>query len=198
MAITLRRSAQVQLSPHQDKRGVDLGLTHSPPGRPNRGTSHRWHLWGNKMCLYRGCNESNSATTFANTIVAAVSVMALVGVAGISQPAAQEAKSSVAHVEVVSGRVVAFSRGSPFLLDALDTITDRTRLDLQEHSELHICHYATRQLVVLTGPAQASISADGVTAQNGNAINTSAGTCAAPQISRSQGGLVSRGVNFRQ
>lgn len=153
---------------------------------------------GNKMRLYRGCNESNSATTFANTIVAAVSVMALVGVAGISEPAAQEAKSSVAHVEVVSGRVVAFSRGSPFLLDALDTITDRTRLDLQEHSELHICHYATRQLVVLTGPAQASISADGVTAQNGNAINASAGTCAAPQISRSQGGLVSRGVNFRQ
>ena len=150
------------------------------------------------MRLYRRCNERNSTKTFADTIAAAVSIIVLVGVTGISQPAAQEAASSVAHVEVVSGRVVAFSRGSPSLLDALDTITDRTRLDLQEHSELRICHYGTRQLVILTGPAQASISADGVTAQNGNAIDTSEGTCAAPQISRFQGGLVSRGVNFRQ
>jgi hypothetical protein len=120
------------------------------------------------------------------------------GAAGISQSAAQDVAGDVAYVEGVSGRVVAFSRGRPVLLDALDIIIDRTRIDLQSHSELRICHYGTQQLVILKGPARASVSADGVTAENGNAINASAGICATPVASKFQGGLVSRGVPSRQ
>jgi hypothetical protein len=117
---------------------------------------------------------------------------------GLSQSAAQEAAGDVAYVEGVSGRVVAFARGRPVLLDALDTIIDRTRLDLQPHSELRICHYGTQRLVILNGPARASVSADGVTAENGNAVNSSAGICATPVASKFQGGLVLRGVPSRQ
>jgi hypothetical protein len=118
--------------------------------------------------------------------------------AGISQSAAQEVAGDVAYVEGVSGRVVAFSRGRPVLLDVLDTIIDRTRLDLQPQSELRICHYGTQRLVILKGPARASISADGVIAESGHAINAAAGICATPVASRFQGGLVSRGVPSRQ
>jgi hypothetical protein len=129
---------------------------------------------------------------------AVLSAIVFGAAAGISQSAAQEVASDVAHVEAVSGRVVAFARGRPVLLDALDIISDRTRIDLQSHSELRICHYGTQQLVILKGPARASISADGVTAENGNAINASAGICATPVASKFQGGLVSRGVPSRQ
>jgi hypothetical protein len=150
------------------------------------------------MLLYRRCNERKLATAFADMISRAVSIIVLVGATAISQPAAQEAASNVAYVEVVSGRVVAFSRGSPVLLNDFDTIADRTRLDLQAHSELRICHYGMRQIVTLTGPARASISADGVTAENGSAVRASAGRCAAPLVSKFQGGLVSRGISVRQ
>src|SRR5262245_37756199 len=44
---------------------------------------------------------------------------------------AQGNVAGVAYVEDVSGRVVAFSAGKPVLLDALDVVSDRTRLDLQ-------------------------------------------------------------------
>ena len=129
---------------------------------------------------------------------AVLSAVGLGAAAGISQSAAQEVAGDAAHVEAVSGRAVAFSRGRPVLLDALDIIIDRTRIDLQSHSELRICHYGTQQLVILKGPTRASISADGVTAENGNAINASAGICATPVASKFQGGLVSRGVPSRQ
>jgi hypothetical protein len=152
------------------------------------------------MRFHLGCNDSKAGLAYAGLKRAAVvlSVIGFSGAAGISQSAAQEVASDVAYVEGVSGRVVAVSRGRPVLLDALDIIIDRTRLDLQSHSELHICHYGTQRLVILKGPARASVSADGVTVENGNAINASAGFCATPVASKFQGGFVSRGVPSRQ
>jgi hypothetical protein len=42
------------------------------------------------------------------------------------------------------------------------------------------------------------ISADGVAAENGQAIEASTTTCAEPIVSKHQGGLVSRGVASKQ
>jgi hypothetical protein len=109
-------------------------------------------------------------------------------------PAAAQDDGDVAYVEGISGRVVALAEGKPTLLDALDVISDRTRLDLQANSELRICHYPTRQLLTLKGPLRASISRDGVTAENSKIAVASAGTCAAPVVSTFQGGVVSRGT----
>jgi hypothetical protein len=152
------------------------------------------------MRFHLRSNDSNSRLSLAN-LTRAAAVLSAIGfgaAAGLSQSAAQEAAGDVAYVEGVSGRVVALARGRPVLLDALDTIIDRTRLDLQPHSELRICHYGTQRLVILKGPARASVSADGVTAENGNAVNASAGICATPVASKFQGGLVLRGVPSRQ
>jgi hypothetical protein len=74
--------------------------------------------------------------------------------AGLSPVAAQEGRTDVAFVEAVSGRVVAFAAGKPVLLDALDVVSDRTRLDLQANSELRLCHYQTRRFVTVKGPAR--------------------------------------------
>ena len=51
--------------------------------------------------------------------------------AAFRQSAAQGAAADVAYVETVRGRVVASAQGGPTLLDALDIISDPTRLDLQ-------------------------------------------------------------------
>ena len=102
--------------------------------------------------------------------------------------------ADVAYVEDVSGRVVAFSAGKPTLLDALDVVSDRTRLDLQANSELRICHYQTRQFLTLKGPLRASISVDGVVVENAKTALAGAGSCAAPVVSTFQGGIVSRGT----
>ena len=96
----------------------------------------------------------------------------------------------------MSGRVVAFALGKPTLLEALDVISDQTRLDLQANSELRICHYPTRQLLALKGPLRASITRDGVTAENSKAV-VAAGSCVAPVLSTFQGGLVSRGTGVK-
>jgi hypothetical protein len=109
-------------------------------------------------------------------------------------PAAAQDDADVAYVEGISGRVVALAEGKPTLLDALDVISDRTRIDLLANSELRICHYPTRQLLTLKGPLRASISRDGVTAENSKTAVASAGTCAAPVVSTFQGGVVSRGT----
>ena len=109
-------------------------------------------------------------------------------------PASAQDDADVAYVEGISGRVVALAEGKPTLLDSLDVISDRTRLDLQANSELRICHYPTRQLLTLKGPLRASISRDGVTAENSKTAVASAGTCAAPVVSTFQGGVVSRGA----
>jgi hypothetical protein len=146
---------------------------------------------------YRGCSERTLAMASAGMIKAAVvlSTIGFGGGAGISQAAAQEVATDVAYVEAVSGRVIAFARGTPILLDALDIISDRTRLDLQANSELHICHYRTQQLLALKGPSRASISEAGVTAESGKAA--AAGTCASPVVSGSQAGLVTRGMESK-
>jgi hypothetical protein len=107
--------------------------------------------------------------------------------------AAREA-GEVAFVEDLSGRVVGFSQGKPFLLETLDTIRDRTQLDLLARSELRLCHYKMNQVLTLSGPLRASISRDGVTLENGKAAIVVAGSCSAPVTSKFRGGLVEQGV----
>jgi hypothetical protein len=94
----------------------------------------------------------------------------------------------------VNGRVVAFSGGTPGLVDTFDTVKDRTRLDLQPNSELQICHFATRRLYSLQGPSRAFISAGAVTIEAGKPLDPSKVPCAAPVVSKNQGGLLTRGV----
>jgi hypothetical protein len=143
---------------------------------------------------YRGSNEKVAMAAGMVRAAVVLSIVGLGGGAGISQAAAQEAAGAVAHVEAVSGRVVAFARGAPVLLDTLDSVGDRARLDLQANSELRLCHYSTGRLHMLRGPLRVAVSADGVTAENGKAVDRSAGSCAVPAVSKFQGGLVSRGL----
>jgi hypothetical protein len=110
-----------------------------------------------------------------------------------SVSAAQEA-AEVAFVENVSGRVVALAAAKPTLLDALDVVTDGTRLDLQPNSELRICHYQMRQYLTLRGPVRASVSRDGVVVESNKSAVTAAGSCTAPSDSSFQGGIVMRGL----
>jgi len=112
-----------------------------------------------------------------------------------ARAAATETPTDVAYVEEVRGRVVASSQGVPTLLDALDIISDRTRLDLQANSELRICHYRTQRLLALKGPLRAAISQDGVTAENGKV--SSEGSCATPLVSTFQGGIGSRNTGLK-
>lgn len=142
---------------------------------------------------YRRCGE-RAATVLGFT--AAVLLLPAIGVGAARAAGAQDA-AEVAYVEEVSGRVVAFANGKPTLLDALDVISDRTRLDLQANSELRLCHYPTLQLLTLKGPLRASISRDGVTAETGKAAGASTGSCVAPVVSTFQGGLVSRGTGVK-
>jgi hypothetical protein len=90
------------------------------------------------------------------------------GANAISASEAQETASDVAYVEAVTGNVVAAAQGKPVLLDVLDVIGDRTRLDLTANSELRLCHYQLRKLVSLKAAAT-SVSAAGVTIENGKA-----------------------------
>jgi hypothetical protein len=127
----------------------------------------------------------------------AVVVWSLIGLGGagtISASEAQETASDVAYVEAVTGNVVAAAQGKPVLLDVLDVIGDRTRLDLTANSELRLCHYQLRKLVSLKGPLRASVSAAGVTIENGKAVAPSAESCAVPVISTLQGGFVTRNI----
>jgi hypothetical protein len=143
---------------------------------------------------YRGCDDNTS--TLAEFMFAALLMPAIALGLGSSpaSAAAEDAANDVAYVAEVSGRVVASSQGKPTLLDALDIISDRTRLDLQANSELRICHYRSQQLLSLKGPLKASISRDGVTVEGSKAVAASAGPCAAPIVSSFQGGIVSRGL----
>jgi hypothetical protein len=93
---------------------------------------------------------------------------------------AQQAMADIAYVEAVNGHVVAFAQGKPILLNALDTISDRTRLDLQANSELRICHFPTRQFLTLKGPLKASVSRDGVTAENNKTTAAATGRASCP------------------
>jgi type II secretory pathway pseudopilin PulG len=143
---------------------------------------------------YRGCGE-NTSTLVAFMLAAVLLPAIALGLgSGPAFAAAEDAATDVAYVAEVSGRVVASSHGKPTLLDALDIISDRTRLDLQANSELRICHYRSQQLLSLKGPLRATISRDGVAVESDNAGATSAGSCAAPVVSTFQGGIVSRGL----
>jgi hypothetical protein len=139
----------------------------------------------------------NDKSPAAERLMRTALVFSAVGLSladGISSSAAQQT-AEVGYVEAVRGRVVASSRqGGPTVLDVLDIVSDRTRLDLPANTELRICHYQMRRLVVLTGPLRASITAAGVTGENGKTVNVSAETCGLPVVSTFQGGLVSRNI----
>src|SRR5215475_12449636 len=85
----------------------------------------------------------------AKFISATVLLSAIAAALGVGPLYAAQDANEVAIVENVSGHVVAFVAGKPALLEALDVVSDGTRLDLQANSELRICHYQTRQF--LTG-----------------------------------------------
>jgi hypothetical protein len=144
---------------------------------------------GHQVRQHRGYDKASTLLKFI-----AAALLVGVGLVGGSALAGLDAPTDVAHVEYLTGRVVAFSQGRPTLLDVLDTINDRTQLDLLANSELRICHYQTRQLLTLKGPLRASVSRDGVTVENGKAVITAAGSCATPTVSTFHGGLVARGA----
>lgn len=130
-------------------------------------------------------------------IKAAVVFVTLFG-ACLSPVAAQEARTDVAFVEAVSGRVVAFARGAPALVNTLDVISDRTRLDVQANSEVRLCHYQTRRFVTVRGPARVTASADSLIVEVGKAAEISQETCSVPKLSSFQGGFVARGVSYKK
>lgn len=135
-------------------------------------------------------------TTGLPRVLAAFAVIGL-GVAGeISHSAAQDGASDVAYVETVSGRVVAFAQRKPTLLDVLDLVSAGTALALPANSELQLCHYRLGKLLNLRGPLRASITASGLTTEDGKAVAASAELCAAPALSLLQGGVISRKVAF--
>jgi len=53
-------------------------------------------------------------------------------------------------------------------------------------------------VMTMRGPARITVSADGITVQAGNPVDVSPVTCAVVQASKSQGGLVARGVTFKK
>jgi hypothetical protein len=129
--------------------------------------------------------------------VVLLSAIGLSGVFGLSPSAAQEPAADVAYVASVSGRVVALVRGTPSLLDTADVISDLTRLDVLAKSELEVCHYGLQRFVTLSGPARVTFSSSSVTVESGRAAVVSKETCAMPQASNLQGGLVTRGVSVK-
>jgi hypothetical protein len=126
-----------------------------------------------------------------------LSAIGLSGFFGLSLAIAQEPAADVAYVASVSGRVVASVRGTPGLLDTATVISDRTRLDVLANSELQVCHYGLQRFVTMTGPARVTVSSGNVTVESGTAAVVSKETCAMPQASNFQGGLVTRGVSFK-
>jgi hypothetical protein len=126
-----------------------------------------------------------------------LSAIGLSGVFGLSPSTAQEPTADVAYVASVSGRAVALVGGTPSLLDTADVISDRTRLDVLANSELQVCHYGLQRFVTLSGPTRVTFSSGSVTVESGRAAVVSKETCAMPQASNFQGGLVTRGVSFK-
>jgi hypothetical protein len=131
-------------------------------------------------------------------MIRAAVVFATVLGAGLSPAAAQEARTDVAFVEAVSGRVVGFARGAPVLVDNLDVIGERTRLDLLGNSELRLCHYGMRRFLTVKGPARVTASAEGITVEFGKAAQISDEACAVATASTFSGGFVARGVPHKK
>ena len=101
------------------------------------------------------------------------------------------------YIEFVNGQVVAFSRGKPVLLEALDTVSERTRPRPSDQQR-------SAYLPSANAPGADSQRARtgfefryGVAAEGGQAIAGSKASCAEPIVSQHQGGLVSRGVASR-
>ena len=130
--------------------------------------------------------------------VVLLSAIGLSGVFGLSPSAAREPAADVAYVASVSGRVVASVRGTPSLLDTADVISDRTRLDVLANSELQVCHHRLKRFVTMSGPARVTVSVGGITVESGKAVTISKETCAVPQASNFQGGVVTRGASPKQ
>jgi hypothetical protein len=130
-------------------------------------------------------------------VTKAVVLLSAIGLSGLSPSAAQEPAADVAYVASVSGRVVALVRGTPSLLDTADVISDLTRLDVLAKSELEVCHYGLQRFVTLSGPTRVTFSSSSVTVESGRAAVVSKETCAMPQASNLQGGLVTRGVSVK-
>ena len=106
---------------------------------------------------------------------------------------AQEA--NVAHVIAVRGFVTANVAGEQTrLLDVLDGIRERTRIELRANSELSICHYPTRTQVTLKGPLHAEVWADSLTVDNAAAVARSSTPCAGPELPSRPGGQLFRGL----
>jgi hypothetical protein len=117
---------------------------------------------------------------------------------GSTAAAAQSTGAEVAHVLGVRGFVLAGSQGQQSPLDVLDTIRDRTRIDLEANSELRICHYRTRTLLTLRGPLRAVVSAGGLAVDDTAPVGRSQEPCSAPTMATVHGGLVTRGLNTRR
>jgi hypothetical protein len=128
------------------------------------------------------------------TMKAVLALLALgSGVLGASSFAiAEMAVTDVAYVESLNGRAVALIQGKPTLLEALDVIDERTRLDILANSELRLCHYRSEKLLTLKGPLRVSVSASAVTAENGQEISGLGERCVKPAISTFQGGFLAR------
>src|SRR3954452_5500574 len=124
---------------------------------------------------------------------AALAVVFVARGSGLAPLGAQEALREVAFVEAVTGRAVALVSGTPTLLEPLDVISDRTRVDLLASSEVRICHYLTRRFLTIKGPARIMVSAVGVTVEAGKGLDLAGETCSPPQATNTQGGIVARG-----
>jgi hypothetical protein len=131
------------------------------------------------------CLQRNSASLSAKCQTALSAVGGGPAPAAGAEPAALPAPApmqdtDVAFVETVSGRVIVFARGKPALLENSDMISDHAQLDLQANSELRFCHFKANRLLILKGPARATVSGDGVTDERGNPISAAVGTCTPP------------------
>lgn len=105
---------------------------------------------------------------------------------------AQGDAAESAYVESVDGRAIALVQGKPVLLDALDTISDKTRIDLLAGSELRVCHYQKQRIVMVAGPMRVSVTSAGVMTEGGKEIAPTAEACVKPVVSNFQGGFVAR------
>jgi len=139
----------------------------------------------------RGWRMTRSSLMMA---VACFSTLLSAGAGPFPSAAQQAAAPDIGYIEAVSGRVVALARGNPVLVDALDAISDRTRFDLLTDSELRLCHYRLGRFVTMRGPGRVTISADGVTVGAGKPVEVSQDTCSVAQVSKFQGGLLTRGA----
>jgi hypothetical protein len=105
---------------------------------------------------------------------------------------AEMAATDVAYVESLNGRAIALVQGKPTLLEPLDIIDERTRLDILANSEVRLCHYRNEKLLILRGPLRVSVSASAVTAEGGQEISSFGERCVKPAVSTFQGGFLAR------